>query len=114
MTPEDRQRMLRLLLPLVAVLVGTLLTVFAFLLAGFASSACHCSRPITVAFPYAALIWATGKWQPEGAAVMAFQFPGYALVIALAKTRALRKRYALILLAIHAVATVVGFMFYKG
>ena len=45
---------------------------------------------------------------------MAFQFPGYALVIALAKTRALRKRYALILLAIHVVATVVGFMFYKG
>jgi len=45
---------------------------------------------------------------------MAFQFPVYALLIALRKGRAARLRYALILLIIHVVAVIVVFLVVKG
>lgn len=114
MTTPQRTNLMRLLLPLVAILIGSLLTAFTFLLAGFASGACHCSRPIAAAFPYATILWGTTRLESLGGALMAFQFPAYALVVALAKTRALRARYALLLVAIHVVAVVVGLLVYKG
>ena len=115
MTKVETQRNLaRLLLPLVAVLVGSLLTVFAFLLASVGSGACHCSRPITVAFPYATILWATGRLESFGGILMAFQFPVYAMLVALAKSRTARARIALILLAIHVVAVVVGLIVCRG
>ena len=44
---------------------------------------------------------------------MAFQFPAYAVVIALGKTRRQRARFALIALAIHATAVIMGLLMYK-
>jgi len=90
MTTENRKKLLGLLLPLLAVLVGTLLTAAAFLLAGFASGACLCSRPIAFAFPFASLLWATSRMEWLGGALMAPQFPAYALVVALGRTRQAR------------------------
>ena len=108
MTTENRAKLLRLLLPLVAILIGTLLTAFAFLVAGYASSACNCSRPIAIAFPYATILWGLNRLASLGGALMAFQFPAYALVIAMAKSRSLRARYALILLVVHVGAVMIS------
>jgi hypothetical protein len=102
----------RILLPLLAVLAGTLLTAFAFLLAGFASGACHCSRPIALAFPYASIIWGSTKAEWLGGAIMAIQFPFYAVIIALAKSRLLRFRCALILFVIHVFGVIVALFVY--
>jgi hypothetical protein len=113
MTVDNKPNWMRVVLPLVAVLIGTLLTALAFLLATFAAGACRCSRPIVVAFPYATILWSTTNRESLGGALMAFQFPVYALLVAIAKSRRLRVRYALILLSIHIAAAVVGLWFYK-
>jgi len=112
MTDENKTKLIRLLLPLLAVLVGSLITACAFLLAAYASSVCNCSRPIAVAFPYAAILWGRGRLESLGGALMAFQFPAYSLVVAMARSRAMRLRSALVLLAIHAVAVVIGLIVY--
>jgi hypothetical protein len=114
MTNESKTRMMRLLLPLLAILMGTLLTAFAFLLTGFATAACNCSRPIAVAFPYASIWWGRGRLESLGGALMAFQFPAYSLVVAMARSRAMRLRSALVMLAIHAVAVVIGLIVYRS
>jgi len=114
MTPEYKTNLMRIVLPLVAVLAGTLLTALAFLFAGFASAACHCSRPIAVAFPYATILWSMSRWESLGGLIMAFQFPVYAVFLAIARSRPQRTRYALILVAVHAIAVVFGLLVYKG
>ena len=45
---------------------------------------------------------------------MAFQFPAYGLLVALAKTRRQRARFALILLAVHAMAVILGLLIYRS
>ena len=110
----DSQNLRRLLLPLVAVLVGSLCTAAVFISAAFATGACHCTRPITLAFPFASYLWSTVRFESLGGPVMAFQFPVYALLIALRKGRVARLRYALILLIIHVVAVIVVFLVVKG
>lgn len=111
---ENQKNIARLLLPLVAVLVGSLLTIVAFVLASMGTGACHCSRPITVAFPFATLLWASGYIESLGGLLMAVQFPIYAMLVALGKSRAVRARIALLLLAIHVVAVIVGLLVYRG
>ena len=110
MTPEYKSNLLRILRPLLAILIGTLLTAVGFLLAGFASSACNCSRPITIAFPFATILWSLRRWESVGGVLMAFQFPAYGLLVALGKTRRQRARFALILLAVHATAVILGLL----
>ena len=112
MTTDNRKKLVGLLLPLLAVLVGMLLTAVAFLLAMSASGACHCSRPITFAFPFATMLWATGRMEWLGGAVMALQFPTYALLVALGRTRPARARHALILLGLHIVAVAIAWFIY--
>jgi hypothetical protein len=112
MTEPYGRNLSRILLPLLAVLVGTLLTAFAFLLAGFASGACHCSRPIALAFPYASVIWGATKFEWLGGALMAIQFPVYAIIVALAKTRGLRFRRAVTLVGIHVFAVIAALFVY--
>ena len=114
MTDKDKARLIRLLLPLLAVLVGTLLTAFAFLLAGSASAACNCSRPITIAFPYASVLWGRAQLQALGGALMAFQFPAYALIVALARNRSRRLRFAFVILGVHALAVVIVLLTYRA
>ena len=114
MTDDNKIRMMRLLLPLLAILIGTLLTAFAFRIAGDAAAACNCSRPIAVAFPYASILWGRGRLESLGGFLMAFQFPAYSLVIAMARSRAMRFRSALVLLAIHVVAAVIGLIVYRS
>src|ERR1043166_10251599 len=114
MTPEYKSNLLRILRPLLAILIGSLLTAVGFLFAGFASSACNCSRPITIAFPFAAILWSLRRWESVGGVLMAFQFPAYGLLVALGKSRKQRTRYALILLAVHVAAVILGLLMYKG
>lgn len=45
---------------------------------------------------------------------MAFQFPTYGMLVALGKTRRQRARHALVLLAVHAAAVILGLLIYKG
>jgi hypothetical protein len=90
-----------------------LLTAVAFLLATSASAACHCSRPIAVAFPFATILWGLGmEWL--GGAVMAFQFPVYALLVALGKSRVARARHAIILVAVHIIFVVIAWVVFRG
>ena len=114
MTPEYKSNLLRILHPLLAILIGTLLTAVGFLFAGFASSACNCSRPITIAFPFAAILWSLRRWESVGGVLMAFQFPAYGLLVALGKTRRQRARLALILLAVHVMAVILGLLIYRS
>ena len=114
MTPEYKTNLLRILHPLFAILLGTLLTAVGFLFASSASSACQCSRPITIAFPFATILWSLQRWESAGGVLMAFQFPAYGLLVALGKTRKQQFRYALILLALHVSAIILGLMIYKG
>jgi len=114
MTPEYKSNLLRILRPILAILIGTLLTAAGFLIAGSASSACQCSRPITFAFPFAAIIWSLRRWEAVGGVLMAFQFPSYGLLVALGKTRRQRARFALMLLVVHACAVILGLFMYKG
>ena len=114
MTDQSKTQLIRLLLPLLAVLVGALLTAFAFVLAGDASASCNCSRPITIAFPYASVLWGRAQLQSLGGALMAFQFPAYAMIVALAKSRRKRLRYALVILGVHVVAVVIALLIAKG
>jgi hypothetical protein len=114
MTQEYKANLLRILQPLLAVLIGTLLTAAAFLFAGFASTACQCSRPIGIAFPFATILWSLRRWESVGGVLMAFQFPVYGLLVALGKTRKQRSRYALIVLAVHVVAVVLGLLTFRG
>ena len=114
MTTTDRQKLIRLLLPLLAILVGMLITAVAFLAAMFASGSCNCDRPIALAFPFATILWGSGHMQWLGGAVMAFQFPVYALLVALGRSRSSRARHALILVGIHVVAVLVALLVFKG
>jgi hypothetical protein len=114
MTPEYKTNLLRIIYPLLAVLLGTLLTAVGFLFASFASSACQCSRPITIAFPFATILWSLRRWESVGGVLMAFQFPAYGLLVALGKTRRQRARYALILLAVHVTGVILGLLLYTG
>jgi len=114
MTPEYKTNLLRVVYPLLAVLLGTLLTAIAFLLAGYASYACQCSRPITIAFPFATIVWSLRRWESIGGVLMAFEFPVYALLVALGKTRKGRIRLALFLLGVHVAAVILGLFMYRG
>jgi hypothetical protein len=114
MTTDNRAKLVRLLLPLLAVLVGIVLTSVAFLLAGYASAACHCSRPIAVAFPYAAMVWGVSRFESLGGLFMAFQYPAYALMVALGRSRKTRARIALIVFGVHVVAVAIGLLVYKA
>lgn len=113
-TVDNRKKLIRLLLPLLAVMVGFLITAVAFLFASFAGGACHCSRPIAVAFPFATILWVSSRLESLGGAVMAFQFPAYALLIALGKTRSARARYLLIAIGIHVVGAVIALVVHRG
>lgn len=65
-----------------AILVGALLTVLLFALAGFLGGACHCLTPTTLLFPYGALILSRFGLESIGLLTMALQFPFYAIVLA--------------------------------
>ena len=114
MTPEYKATLLRIVQPLLAILIGTLLTAVAFVLAGSASSACQCPRPIVIAFPFATIFWSLGRWESIGGVLMAFQFPVYGLCVALGKNRKQRFRNALIVFAVHIVMVLVAFLTYRG
>jgi hypothetical protein len=63
-------------------MVGILLTVVFFVLAGFAGGACHCSMPITSLFPYVSMLGEHADWGVLGLVFFGLQFPIYAISVA--------------------------------
>jgi hypothetical protein len=97
---------------LIAILAGVLLTVFFFVLAVLVGGACHCVTPTTIFFPYAAIVLAGFSWESISLILIALQFPLYSIIIAETKGTGRKALMSLILLAFHAVATMVGLRVY--
>ncbi|HKE55986.1 MAG TPA: hypothetical protein VKB46_04770 [Pyrinomonadaceae bacterium] len=93
---------------LLTIAVGILLAVLFFIAAAMASGACHCSLPIAIIFPYAAIAWAM-RWETVGGALAALQFPLYAILVARAGERKSMLRTALLLAAIHLICGLIAF-----
>jgi hypothetical protein len=113
MTTDNKTQLTKLLLPLLAVLVGFLLSSVVFVLAMRSASACQCVRPIAITFPYAAISWGSGRAMMLGNFLFAFQFPVYGVLIAIAKSKTARRRSAVIILVVHVVAAAIGLLVYK-
>jgi len=95
-----------------AILVGVLLTLVLFALAGLLGGACHCVTPTTLFFPYGAII--LGRFSAESVSLlaMAIQFPLYAVVLAKANRRQRRIVVLVLLLAFHVAAALVSLKLY--
>ena len=113
MTTDYKTKLNKTLLPLLALLVGFLLSAVVFVLTMRSAAACQCVRPIAITFPYAAISWGTGRVMTLGNFLFAFQFPVYAVLIAIARSKAARRRVALVILIVHALAAGIGLLVYK-
>lgn len=97
---------------LIAILVGIVLTVVFFALAGLLGGACHCVTPTTIFFPYAAIVLGGASWESVSFLLMAIQFPLYAVILAKVKGSGHRTLVFLVLLALHTATTLVGLKLY--
>jgi|GEM_PF-2124650 len=98
-----------------AILIGFTLTVFFFALGSLFSGGGHDLTAISAFFPYAAITGNLTKdtgWDQIGGfidmALLAVQFPVYAIILALIKGWRLKGLVLAILLAIHIVTAVIG------
>jgi len=92
---------------LLTIAVGILLAVLFFIAAASASGACHCSTPIAIIFPYAAIAWAM-RWETIGGALAALQFPIYAILAARSGERKWMTRTAILILAMHVICGLIA------
>lgn len=97
---------------LIAIVIGIVLTVVFFALAGFFGGACHCVTPTTIFFPYAAIVFGTTSWDSIGLVLIALQFPLYSIILIGVRGNIWRALSFLILLLSHAEALVVGLKVY--
>ena len=97
---------------LIATLVGLVLTVVLFAVAGFFGGACHCVTPTTIFFPYAAIVFGTTSWDSIGLVLIALQFPAY--VTTLVSLGGIKRQavYFVILFLSHTAAVFVGLKVY--
>ena len=96
---------------LLAIVIGIVLTVVFFALAGFSDGACHCVKPTIVFFPYAGIALSR-SWESISLPLIALQFLIYSVVIARLKGAGWRVLALLILLILHAAAATVGLKLY--
>lgn len=96
----------------IAILVGVLLTLILFVLAGLLGGACHCITPTTLFFPYGAII--LGRFSAELISLLAMgiQFPLYAVVLAKVNGWKRRMVVLLLLLAFHVATALVSLRLY--
>ena len=92
----------------IAILVGALLTLFLFALAGILGGACHCVVPTIVFFPFGS--WTLVRFGAESISflTMVLQFPIYAVVLVSANGRQRQKIVCLILTLLHVAAALAG------
>ena len=92
---------------LLTIAAGILLAVLFFIAAAFASGACHCSTPIAIIFPYAAIAWAM-RWETVGGALAALQCPVSASLVARLGERKWMTRTAILIIAIHVICGLIA------
>jgi hypothetical protein len=92
---------------LIVILIGVILGVVFFALAGFSDGACHCVKPTIVFFPYAGIALGL-SWESVSLPLIALQFPAYSVLIAKARGAGWRILAFLVLIFTHAVAVAVG------
>jgi hypothetical protein len=102
--------MKRLLVP---TLVGIVVAVLSFFLTMFSVGACHCVTPTTFFFPYAAIMVGVNNGDSIGLVFLAAQFPAYSIIVARVRGSRRRVLVALVLLAIHTAAVVIGLRIYR-
>jgi len=87
--------------------------VLFFLMAGFASGACHCESPGAVFFPYSEIAWGAFDLQSIGSFLFILQYPVYALTIARARSSNWKALAFLILMALHVAAVMLALRVYQ-
>lgn len=93
----------------IPILIGILLTVPSFVLAGMGGGACHCSTPIRILFPYVSMLGIHADWGFLGFLLFGLQFPIYAIIVAIARGATWKARFLLFLFALHGLAIWVAF-----
>lgn len=89
------------------------MTVLLGFLGGLFGGACHCMTPITLFLPYGTIIVMRTSWESLGLLVGALQFPLYAIIVASVKGGRRQALVLLILLAVHAAASLLGVTVYR-
>lgn len=97
---------------LIAILVGVVLTLLLFALAGLLGGACHCMTPTTAFFPYGAIILGRFSTESLGLLMIVIQFPLYAVVLAKVNGWERKMVVALLLLTLHVAVALVRWKFY--
>jgi hypothetical protein len=83
---------------LIAIFVSIVLTALFVVLTAIGGGACHCSRPVRIFFPLAAMLGVDTNWPALGF----LQFLIYTSIVAMTKDPAWKARIVLIFLAFHA------------
>lgn len=81
----------------IAIVVSIVLTALFAVLTGIGGGVCHCSRPVRIFFPLAAML-GVEDWPTLGF----LQFLIYTSIVAITKDPAWKARMILIFLALHA------------
>ena len=96
---------------LIAAGISIVVTLLAFVVAGLAGGACHCTGPVKVIFPFATLLEGWGGPEILGAPLFILQFPAYAIILAIVSLRldgVWTALTLLLLLGIHFVAALMA------
>ncbi len=96
---------------LLSILVGAILEVLFFLMAGLADGACHCVKPTIVLFPYAGIVLLR-SWESVSLPLLTLQFPVYSVIITTVSGWRWKLVSLLIILILHAASAVIGLMLY--
>ena len=83
---------------LIAIVVSIGLTALFAVLTGIGGGACHCSRPVRIFFPLAAILGVDSNWPALGF----LQFLVYTSIVAMIKDLAWKTGIVLVFLGFHA------------
>ena len=103
----------RILSLLIALTISVVMTVVLFFAASFAGGARHCMMPVSVLFPYGTFIGMRTSWENTGLFAMVFQFPLYAIIIAIVCGWRWKLLASLVILALHSFAAIGAVNMYR-
>ena len=103
----------RLLSLLIALSISVVTTVVLFFAAGFAGGACHCMTPVSVLFPYGTFIGMRTSWENAGLFATIFQFPLYAIIVAIVGRWRWKLLALALILVVHSVAAIGAVNMYR-
>lgn len=103
----------RLLSLLIALSISVVMTVVLFFTAGFAGGACHCMTPVSVLFPFGTFIGMRTSWENTGLVATIFQFPLYAIIVAIVSGWRWKLLALALILVVHSVAAIGAVNMYR-